>query len=95
MQLLPEFLKASEVYCIFFPLPAHPTIEVIKMDMFHNSGAITSFSMALSQSVNASEHSTGLTEAEKEELINRAKDSESEEEVTKIIAELTERDGIS
>jgi len=61
-----------------------------------NDGAIPlSFGMALSQNLTALSHYSAMTEAQKEELLNRARDAKSKNEMTALVDELSSYEGLS
>lgn len=47
------------------------------------------FAMGLAMDLDAMNHFSNLTEAEKEELLNRARDAKSKDEMQKIISQLS------
>lgn len=58
------------------------------MYLLNNDDIPIGFGMALAQNAAAMEHYSGLTEAKKEELLNRARDAKSKSEMDSIVAEL-------
>ena len=60
-----------------------------------NDGAIPlGFGMALSQNLTALNHYSSMTEAQKEELLNRARDAKSKSEMTALVDELSSYEGL-
>ncbi len=58
------------------------------MYLLDNNDMPVGFGMALAQNMAAMERYSGLTEAKKEELLNRARDAKSKSDIDSIIAEL-------
>ncbi len=64
------------------------------MDMYNNMMPVAML-LALSDDDLARNNFSNLTESEKEEIINRAKDSKSDEELNIILNELSVHNGLS
>lgn len=58
------------------------------MYLLDNNAMPVGFGMALAQNAAAMERYSDLTEAKKEELLNRARDAKSKSEMDSIVAEL-------
>ncbi len=59
-----------------------------------NSDAVPiGFGMGLAQNINAMKHFSGMTEAEKEEILNRARDAKSKKEMDDLISSLNPMPG--
>lgn len=58
------------------------------MYLLDNNDMPVGFGMALAQNMAAMERYSGLTEAKKEELLNRARDAKSKSDMDSIIAKL-------
>ena len=65
------------------------------MDMYNNNLIPVAMLLALSDDDIARSNFSNLTESEKEEIINRAKDSKSDEELNIILNELSVHNGLS
>lgn len=59
------------------------------MDIYNTGGLPTGFTMGLAMNVNAMNHFSNMTESEKEEILNRARDAKSKEEMQEIISQLS------
>lgn len=59
------------------------------MNAFNNDTLPVGFAMGLAMDLDAMNHFSNLTEAEKEEILNRAKDATSKDEMKKIIGQLS------
>lgn len=59
------------------------------MSTFYDDSLPMGFAMGLAMDLNAMDRFSNLTEAEKEELLNRARDAKSKEEMKKIIGEIS------
>lgn len=60
------------------------------MDNTFNNGAFPmGLAMGLAMNLDAMNHFSNLTEAEKEEILNRARDAKSKDEMQKIISHLS------
>lgn len=55
------------------------------MDIFHDDQPPIGFTMGLAMDLNAMNRYSALSEAEKEELLNRARDAKSKKEMQRII----------
>lgn len=64
------------------------------MDMYNNMMPLAMM-LALSDDDIAQSNFSNMTEAEKEDLINRARDTKSDEELTILLNELSANKGIS
>ncbi len=63
---------------------------------FLNDQAIPlGFGMALSQDLNAMDKFSHMTESEKEEFLNRARDAKSKKDMSAIVSELSSNDQMS
>lgn len=58
------------------------------MSLLNDDNVPIGFGMALAQNLNAMKHFSGMTEAEKEEILNRAKDARSKKEMDSLIESL-------
>lgn len=58
------------------------------MSLLNDDDVPIGFGMALAQNLNAMKHFSGMTEAEKEEILNRAKDARSKKEMDSLIESL-------
>ena len=56
--------------------------------IFEDDSLPVGFGMALGMNVNAMRRFSNLSEAEKEELLNRARDAKSRDEMARIVAQL-------
>lgn len=56
--------------------------------IFEDDSLPVGFGMALGMNMNAMKRFSNMTEAEKEELLNRARDAKSRDEMSGIVAEL-------
>lgn len=59
------------------------------MDIYNTGGLPIGFTMRLAMNVNAMNHFSNMTESEKEEILNRARDAKSKEEMQEIISQLS------
>lgn len=58
------------------------------MSLLNDDAVPIGFGMALAQNLNAMKHFSGMTEAEKEEILNRARDAGSKKEMDSLIESL-------
>ncbi len=58
------------------------------MSYLNNDAIPVGFGMGLAQNISAMKHFSGMTEAEKEEILNRARDAKSKEEMEELISSL-------
>lgn len=58
------------------------------MSYLNDDAVPIGFGMALAQNVNAMKEFSGLTEAEKEEILNRARDAKSREDMESLVNRL-------
>lgn len=58
------------------------------MSLLNDDAVPIGFGMALAQNLNAMKHFSGMTEAEKEEILNRARDASSKKEMDSLIESL-------
>lgn len=58
------------------------------MGLLNDDAVPIGFGMALAQNLNAMKHYSAMTEAEKEEILNRARDAKSRSEMEAIISGL-------
>ncbi len=58
------------------------------MNILHNESIPVGFGMGLAMNLDAMDHFSRLSEAEKEELLNRARDARSKHDMDRIIDEL-------
>lgn len=59
------------------------------MDIYNTGGLPIGFTIGLAMNVNAMNHFSNMTESEKEEILNRARDAKSKEEMQEIISQLS------
>ena len=59
------------------------------MGIYEDNMLPVGFSMALAMNMNAMNHFSNLSEAEKEEILNRARDAKSRDEMQRIVSELS------
>lgn len=60
------------------------------MSYLNDDAVPIGFGMALAQNINAMQSFSGMTEAEKEEILNRARDAKSKEEMESLVESLHE-----
>lgn len=58
------------------------------MSYLNDNAVPIGFGMALAQNIGAMQHFSGMTEAEKEEILNRARDAKSKDEMESLIDSL-------
>lgn len=60
------------------------------MDTFNNDSLPMGFAMGLAMDLDAMSQFSNLTEAQKEELLNRARDAKSKDEMQRIISQISD-----
>lgn len=60
------------------------------MSAFYDDSMPMGLAMGLGMNLNAMDHYSDLTEAQKEEILNRARDAKSKEEMEKIISQISD-----
>lgn len=65
------------------------------MSILNDEAIPLGLGMALSQNLTALNHFSSMTEAQKEELLNRARDAKSKSEMNALVDELSSYEGMS
>lgn len=65
------------------------------MSFLNDQAVPLGFGMALSQNLNAMDKFSHMTESEKEEFLNRARDAKSKKDMNAIVSELSSNDQMS